>query len=108
MFSHRLPRRAGPLPRFALLAPVHSVSGRRGRRLARAQRISGAVSGDLGLALLEINFYEEMRQGAKLVVGGRGILHDEQVAARVVGASLRRALGRAGNGRRAFSVRVSM
>ena len=108
MFPHRIIRRADELPLLALLAAVHSVSRGRNRRLVRLERLSCVVSRRVGLALLETVFRKEIRRGPNLVVGGGRILHDELVAALVLDDSLRRALGRAGHGRRPFSVRFSV
>src|SRR5207244_13573634 len=69
---------------------------------------SCVVSRRVGLALLETVFRKEIRRGPNLVVGGGRIFHDRQVAALVLDDSLRRALGRAGHGRRPLSVRFSV
>src|SRR5439155_2774106 len=96
------------LSRVALLAALHPVSGRRGGRLAGAERLPRAVSGGLGLALLEIVSRKDVGRGARLVGLDDGVVRDQLVAARRLGVSLRGALGRPRDGLGPFPLRLSL
>src|SRR5262245_8524676 len=104
----RIHRRPRALPGLALLAPVRPLSGRCRGGLAGAERLSRIVSGDLGLALLAIVSRKGFGSAPRLVGLSQRFVHDQLVAARRVGVSLRDTLGRSRNGPGPFSLWLSL
>ncbi len=104
---HRLGRWNGPIPRIALLvAPHPGDEARADHRLAGAQRVPVAVHRPLDLALLASLPGATRRGWGRLEPATPTVRGDTLEPARTVGADLRGALGRAGNGPGPFPERI--